>query len=365
MLKTDVICWYILSITGLKFLNKKLGHIAKCFKFLYTVGCSIAFSYYAIAIFCFIRIKLYKELMLYILLPINSGVMWFISYSKRKAISYIILKVYRRRKYYIAKEKSRYLIIFFLTFFGLFLPCLWCMYNQIVVNFKIFHLIFVTFGQKLQYGIWQRIFIFCIQLSTFVLKFSFPFHLGFCICLLFYRCSDILSSYNTFLRTHLYTSNKWDTCNYDEFFDLLNFLRQLNQTITMLSFYIILYSLEGMCYALFSVLSQDIFRLTIGQVIFLANYVVYNVNLLVCFTICCSMIPENIIEIRRTVKNFLNCSCNKHLISNENLFFLKRIENEDIVYISICGMFNLTRSYILSAFGIVLTYGLLVINLKF
>lgn len=126
--------------------------------------------------------------------------------------------------------------------------------------------------------------------------------------------------------------------------------------------YSLLFVRNLLCFIFLS--PQDIFRITFGQVIFLVNYGVYNVTMPVCFTICSSMIPESITQIKRTVRKYPSCSNNSHLISKQNLFYLNRIENEDIVYISVCGMFNLTRSYILSAFPLVLIYGLLIINLN-
>lgn len=162
---------------------------------------------------------------------------------KRNAISNIILKVYRQRTYYKVKENSRYWIIIFLLIFGLILPCLKCIFNQISMNFKIFKMLFMTLGRKLQYGLSIRISIFFIQFSTFVIKFSFPFHLELCICILFYRCSEILSNYNISLRIQLHAANKWVSCNYAEFFDLVKFLWKLNTTLTLVSFYIILYFL--------------------------------------------------------------------------------------------------------------------------
>lgn len=364
MKNTDDILWYILSITGLNFLNLRQGFIAKFFKKIFTILCAIALSYYAIVIFCFIKIKLYRELILCFLLPINSGIMWLISFSKRKAISNIVLEVYRQQEYYIVTEKSRYWIIIFLIIIGLVLPCLECIYNQITLDIDMFHFIYLTLGYKLQPGIWQKLSIFCVQFAEFLLKFSFTTYLAFCICVLFYRCAEILTAYNTFLRIQLYTANKWDTCNYAEFFYLVNLLRKLDKTFTHLAFYIILHSLEGIFEILLTV-SLQYYSITIDRLVHLVCFGVYSVSILVCFTISSSMISENLLEIRRTVRNFINSYGYSNLISKQNLFYLMRIETEDIVQISVCGMFHLTRSYILSAFGLVLTYGLLIINLKF
>lgn len=85
---------------------------------------------------------------------------------------------------------------------------------------------------------------------------------------------------------------------------------------------------------------------------------------IVALTIYGSMIPEHLAEIRNIVRDFLNCKgCNK-LISKENLFYLHRIENQDVVHISACGLLFISRRFLLSIIGLMLTYGLLIINLE-
>lgn len=194
MEKNDAALWYVLAFTGLNLINKRLGPIAKCFRTCFILSFVIALSF-AILYFCLIKRNLYKESILYVLVPINSGLMWFVSYSKRKAISNVVLNVYRKGKYYIVSEKSSFWIVIVFIIIGLVLPCLSCIYNQILMNFKTFDLIFSTFGYQMQYGISQRVFIFWIQFSTFLLNLSFSFYLEFCICILFCRCSQVLSEY--------------------------------------------------------------------------------------------------------------------------------------------------------------------------
>lgn len=96
---------------------------------------------------------------------------------------------------------------------------------------------------------------------------------------------------------------------------------------------------------------------------------IYNISLgivmFVSFTISSSKIPENLQEVRATVRDIVNGYGYSHTISQQNLFYLKRIENEDIVYISVCGIFYVTRSYNFSALGLLFTYGLLLANLNF
>lgn len=239
-----------------------------------------------------------------------------------------------------------------------------CIFNLIKINFKTFDLIFSTVGPGMRYGVWQRVFIFWIQFSTCVLNLSFPFYLEFCICVLFYRCSKVLSGYKAFLRIQLPTAVKENDFNYTEFFDLVNLLRKLNKAFTQLIFFINLYNLEGIFSEGMMLWEKELFYLTISQAVYVLYHGVFSIIMFVCFTICASMIPENIAEIRKTVRNFLNRCSYSHLILKQNMFYLMRIETEDIIYISVGG-FHVTRSYILSAFCLLLNYGLLINNLQF
>lgn len=365
MVKTDDIMWHILAITGLNFLNKRLGIIAKFIRTCFIFCFVLSLLQYAIGNVCLMKEKLYRESVVRFLLPFNSVLLWYISYSKRNDISYVVLKVYRLRKRYITSKKLRLWIIIILTIVGLVLPILACIYNQIITNFQMFDLVMWSFEFQMEYGIWLRVILFFTQISTFILNFSFPFYLMFCMCALFYRCSESLSGYNRLLQIQLRTTMKGGKCTYAEFFEIVNFLHTLNKTLTEITCFLILHCLEGIFGALFAVSLRIIFNIAITDVINLLYCGICSIIMTVYFSICCSKIPENLLEIKRTVRNFLNSCGYCHLISKHNLFYLMRIETEDIVYISVCGMFHVTRSYILSALGFLLTYGLLIINLKF
>lgn len=76
------------------------------------------------------------------------------------------------------------------------------------------------------------------------------------------------------------------------------------------------------------------------------------------------MIPEKLTEIRKTVRHCIAQYGNDPRIDRNVLFYLSRIEKEDIVYITGCRMFSLNRQFILSAIGVTLTYDLLLIDFK-
>ena len=84
--------------------------------------------------------------------------------------------------------------------------------------------------------------------------------------------------------------------------------------------------------------------------------------IVVVYILSCSFIPEKLTEIRKTVRYFIIVYSERRLIFRNAIFYLERMEKEDIVYIRACGMFSITRQLILSAVGVTVTYGLLIIN---
>lgn len=76
------------------------------------------------------------------------------------------------------------------------------------------------------------------------------------------------------------------------------------------------------------------------------------------------MIPESLNEIRLTVYEKIN----EHVfglvppISQNILICMRRIEAQKIIYITVFGMFRLTKSFILAAIGSAFTYDFLIIS---
>ena len=363
--KSDVFLWYVLAIYGLNFLNIKLGFFAKCFRLFFILSVAISLLYEGLFFIYLFKEKLYKESIFTFLIPANSIIIWYVSYFKRKAFSQIVLKIYRKQKRYVTSIKQIFYMELFLMTFVFMVPLIACVHNQTTSDFTIFELILLTFGYEKKNEIWTRVVVFCMQLSESVLTLSFPFYLMFCMCVLFYRFSEVLSGYKRFLRIQLLATIRGDSCNFANFFDLVNLARNLSMVSSNLSFFIILFALQGFLAIILLSLSQESFKITIDNVFIFIPHVTSCFITIICFTICSSIIPENFKKIQLTVRKFLNkCGFNP-LIPKENLFYLMRIDTEEIVYISACGMFHVTRNYILSALGVFLTYGLIVINLKF
>ncbi|KAG8199640.1 hypothetical protein JTE90_009471 [Oedothorax gibbosus] len=84
----------------------------------------------------------------------------------------------------------------------------------------------------------------------------------------------------------------------------------------------------------------------------------------ICLTLMSSRIPEELSEVKTIAGVLIQNHKVKTKQKNEVLFLLNRIEKSEIIHLTACGLMEFERSFILSALGNVLTYGLLVFNLK-
>ena len=148
------------------------------------------------------------------------------------------------------------------------------------------------------------------------------------------------------------------------FFDITNAVRSLNKQFKNVSFFIIFYGLEGI-FTVFLRLSLDKFQnYDYGYAIIVIYHIICSILIVFSYTVCGSSISENMMKVKKTARKFLNDYTYGHFASQQNLYYLKRIESEEVVYLSVCGLFCLTKDFLLSALGAIFTYGLLIINLN-
>lgn len=174
MIKNDVFLWLVLAITGLNFLNNRLGPFAKLLRLMFFFCCAVSFFNYGIYIVCSIKRNLYKDSITSFSILLNFAAIWFTAYSQRKAISNLIFKVYMQRKY-IIQRKLNFWILFFLVTFANVSPLLTCTTSNIISNFKKFRTICLTSEYRVQYEVWQIIIILFLELSGVVSTVIFPF----------------------------------------------------------------------------------------------------------------------------------------------------------------------------------------------
>ena len=86
--------------------------------------------------------------------------------------------------------------------------------------------------------------------------------------------------------------------------------------------------------------------------------------MLVTYSLGSSIITIQMTEVKNTAKYYLNKYEDDFILPRKIKFSLKRIDKQNIVNISACGMFTVTRQFILAAIGATLTYDFLINNCR-
>lgn len=104
MRNVDYILWLILAITGLNFVNHRLDSVAKLFRIHFMIFFTISLLYLLILHLYYMKF-VYKQSIIRSLMCIYSGIMWCVFYLKRKAISYVVLEMYRQKNVIILQRE--------------------------------------------------------------------------------------------------------------------------------------------------------------------------------------------------------------------------------------------------------------------
>ena len=174
----------------------------------------------------------------------------------------------------------------------------------------------------------------------------------------------MLDGINEFLQNSSLTKNNSGNNEYfEDYLKIANILRKTIQHLNYPLFFLVVYSFYLILKSLYNLMwLKNVLNYTIvvDNIINCTSSIV----MLVMYSVCSSMIPEGLSEIRLSACKRIN----EHVfglsppISQDALCYLKRIEMENIIYVFVFSMFRLTRSFILSAIGAILTYDLLIIN---
>ncbi|GFR31176.1 uncharacterized protein TNCT_697811 [Trichonephila clavata] len=85
---------------------------------------------------------------------------------------------------------------------------------------------------------------------------------------------------------------------------------------------------------------------------------------IISLTICNSRIPEWMLKIKATTGTLIDKHKFDKFTDKRTIDIFQRMEKKDVIFMSACGMIHFQRSFLLSAFGALFTYGLLLMNLK-
>ena len=360
MMEEDNFIWKILSVVGISISGYCLKPYEKYLSYVIVTVCSFFLVYW---IFVGLHLFLTGSItnvgfIVLIFMPIELSLFWYFLYVRKGSISLSTQQVYDYRNSYRRYTSQSHSLKLFV--FALFLlPGALSLLRSVLDadEIKLW-----TFGYKVHN-----------KIAVVMFTFYFTFMYYFCntivilvtlsLSIIFYRCREILIEYNNLLNIYLRQKRIRENIAFlKKFFNLIKILQNLDQALSFISFILIFYGLE-MIFVVF--MNLLVFKAEVHQIVYITDATFNFVNgffIIIIYTLSSSFIPEKITEIRKTAKDFIIEYNDRPLNFRNTIFYLKRIEKEDIVYIRAFGMFSISRQLILSAVGVTVTYGLLIIN---
>lgn len=354
--------WKVLSIMGINLSNCSLKPYEKCLSFVFKLFSCMLIIHWSISI-AFNSIKSVKIVgLIYYTLGMQSVLIYIFLKIKEKSISGIVQKLFSYNKRFATSGKRPWLFHTFVVSIIL-LPGVISFVLTVIENRNI---LFYTFGNTTKNRILHQIIAFYgdfIYYSTC----TFTAFVSFSLSRIFYRWGKALGFYNRLLKSY-FKDKKLLVKNSDflkEYFFIVKTLQKLSQSLSYPSFIIVFCGLGMIFISLYNIVLVEDKKIisTPGYIIQFVFNCVCGFLMLMSYGLSCSMIPEKLTEIRKTVNDYLNTCGNNHLFPRDILFYLQRIEKAEIVVITSGGIFQFSRKFIFSALGTTLTYVLLAISI--
>lgn len=363
MVDEDNFLWKVLNILGIRISIYNLKPYEKYLSYIVRIlGSSFILYWISAALFNAIKHGIFNvgKIVYTLIMPFQLIVFWHFLNMQKENISAIIKKLYSYKKRYARDNNQTYYVKFFTMAFIL-IP-------------GIISLIF-TVSEKQVFSIWSygykindKIIIYIFSFYVTFMYYSctmFIVLITFTMSILFLKWGEILRKYNMLLSIYFKKRKVNGKIHFlKEFFYIVKILQNLDQFLESISFFIIFYGLEMIFFVFhYAILHRDkLFKTSyMIEVVFSG---ICGFFIVVVYSLSSSTIPEKLTEIRKTSKYCIAQYGKDPRIDRNVLFYLSRIEKEDIVYITGCRMFSLNRQFILSAIGVTLTYDLLLIDFK-
>ena len=348
----------------LVFIGVTIGHIKPCMKICAVITVSFCYAsliYQIIASFKLLFSPFIKIGISQILLTLSSSLIWLTCFFRRKKFTILIQKFFSFRNRYGIEKNSSTFIQLFIAILILLLFMVSQVQHFVVDSQSTFA--FWTLNAEIPEGASKSSIIIVINLINFATYF-FPVFVTFILSIILYKFADFFHFYNTSLKSQLRVVKKCKRIEFLEDFPMMLKLQcRMNELMNYPLFFPVLYSLHEIFKVLhFLILNRGVLRYSLIVDVILTF--TCSGAMLVMYSICSSMVTENMTKVTVTAREKVN----SHVFGTVNsiplnvLLCLKRIEKEKIVYVSVCDLFHLSKSFILSAIGITLSYDLLIIT---
>lgn len=362
----DYCVWMATAVSGIIVDN----HISRKLKYISYFGGVIvrlcSFNMASLLILDYFRhYELYssKILLAFAFFFICSFLSWNLFFHKRKRIYKLLSRIYRYQKFLNVPRNRRNSIIgllFILNCISLFL--ITAIDAALSNLFEDENKILWQYGYRIDSTIFSNLSLIFGKFSYHLLNTYIPVLITSVICCIAYRCGEILSVFNSELENLSFMvgdSRFADTIAV--YFAITDILLELKSVMSTLLFMLLMCN----CTGVFTSLSCTMMYSSMPYPLMLEVAVcgLGGVCMITANIYCGSFIPENITQIRVTAGRLIERYGKNSFRRGKNLFLLRRIEKKEVIYMTAGGMITIQINLLLTSFGTMLTYGLLLINM--
>lgn len=217
------------------------------------------------------------------------------------------------------------------------------------------------FGNNIKFEIANLSLFF---LCRHIIMISYPCYVTYDLCLMLSKCDRILRHYKTLLKLFML---KQDDANIiatsKDYLMTINVLRKIKNLLNYPVLCLVLCISANLFIKMFLWLSNEYNQNLFGFLGFVESVVLtFGTFLIMC--LYCDKIPNVMLQIKYNTCLFIDKSTGRNIVNKKGMELLKRVECNDIVYISAGGALHIDRKFVLTTVGGLFTYGLLLINLK-
>ncbi|GBM85653.1 hypothetical protein AVEN_150181-1 [Araneus ventricosus] len=182
--------------------------------------------------------------------------------------------------------------------------------------------------------------------------------LSFCVLLNYY--GRLLSQYNDDLKCiNFYVSSNNNTHILQRYFKIFSLIHRLKAVLSVPLFLLLIDGFLILYIGILFRLRHLDRRLNLFYIDLVSKLLTGSL-ILSSITLYSSRIAEYLMQIKTTAEDLVDQSGGYAFYGKNAPFLLHRIESKNVIHLSACGIVDLKRSFLLAAFGIVLTYGILI-----
>lgn len=354
--------WLVLALYGINVCNKPLNKIQKCIAYFKMTNLHLSAIYMTSCFIYMVCIKIsFKKGLAYMLATLFSLSLWYSIVVSRKAISRVIQQIYSIRlefsrnssdiNYYKICPISIFLSPFIFT---IILICLSKAFEKPQKNYW-------TYGYEITN---KKLLILCNIIGSywlFLLLITTPILVTAFMCTLLRRCTQISEEYIMRLRSLLEMDHYTKMNVIENFFTLSQVIENVAKVLYIPTFLLILGNFSMIFTSIESFFSGNINSVSMAYEISLMS--ASGCVMVLTLTHNCSTMSEKLEIIHnictKTIDKLTFCSPS----DDKMISLLKRMESRDVIYVTACGMVTFNRSLILSAFGALFTYSMLILSM--